>query len=196
MYYVYKITNKINQKCYIGITHNLQERWTNHTSDYTIKTIKRPLYAAMKKYGKENFFIEILFEYITEQEAKEKEIKCIFEMQSLWNKNGYNISEGGSLPTEKQRKDSSLRMKTQNPMTILRTNKGSFIKGQKPKITPERNNKIKESKIGINNPNFGNKEAANHLHVNIICEHCSKTISKGNYYRWHGNRCKLVAANP
>jgi hypothetical protein len=78
-----------------------------------------------------------------------------------------------------------------NHMKTLRTNKGSFKPGQKPIITKERNEKIRVSKIGQNNPNFGNKEAAKHLHVNVICEHCSKSISKGNYYRWHGTKCKL-----
>lgn len=196
MYYVYKITNKINQKCYIGITHNIQERWGNHTSDYSIKMIKRPLYKAFQKYGKENFSITTLYECVTEEEAKQKEIDTIKELKSLWNENGYNISEGGSLPTKKQRKDSSERMKNSNPMKILRTNSGSFRKGQKPIITKERNEKIRISKLGANNPNFGNKEAAKHLHVDVICEHCSKSVSKGNYYRWHGSKCKSVATNP
>jgi group I intron endonuclease len=191
MHYVYKITNQINQKCYIGITHNIQERWNNHRSDYSVETIKRPLYKAFQKYGKENFTITTLYECSNEEEAKQKEIESIKELKSLWNENGYNISEGGSLPTLSQRKDSSERMKNSNPMKVLRTNKGSFKPGQKPIITNERNEKIRISKIGENNPNFGNKEAAKHLHVNVVCEHCSKSISKGNYHRWHGSNCKL-----
>jgi group I intron endonuclease len=196
MHYVYKITNQINQKCYIGITHNIQERWNNHRSDYSVETIKRPLYKAFQKYGKENFTITTLYECSTEEEAKQKEIESIRELKSLWKENGYNISEGGSLPTLRQRKDASERMKNHNPMKILRANKGSFKPGQKPIITKERNEKIRISKTGKNNPNFGNKEAAKHLHVNVVCEHCSKSISKGNYYRWHGSNCKLSVTGP
>lgn len=196
MHYVYKITNQINQKCYIGITHNIQERWGNHTSDYSIETIKRPLYKAFQKYGKENFAITTLYECVSEEEAKQKEIDTIKELKSLWTENGYNISEGGSLPTPKQRKDASERMKKSNPMKVLRTNRGTFKPGQKPIITKERNEKIKISKIGENNPNYGNKEAAKHLHVSLSCEHCSKSVSKGNYYRWHGAKCKLAVTSP
>lgn len=30
------------------------------------------------------------------------------------------------------------------------------------------------------------------LNKKIICEHCHKSITIGNYKRWHGNKCKLV----
>jgi group I intron endonuclease len=34
-------------------------------------------------------------------------------------------------------------------------------------------------------------EMASKMCISCICEHCGKTISKGNYTRWHGNNCKL-----
>ena len=30
--WVYKITNLINQKCYVGITNNIYKRWIQHKS--------------------------------------------------------------------------------------------------------------------------------------------------------------------
>ena len=61
MAYIYKITNDINGKSYIGKTekNNIQERWKDHLIDYKKRrTEKRPLYSAMNKYGIEHFHIE------------------------------------------------------------------------------------------------------------------------------------------
>lgn len=192
MFYSYKITNKINGKSYIGITDNIIERWNNHVSEYSVQNIQKPLYLAFRKYGIDNFSFQVIGEYLTREEAQNKEIFFISEYKTLWTQNGYNISEGGSIPSEKNRKNNSERMKINNPMTILRTNKGSFKIGQSPKITQERNEKIRISKIGKNNPMFGKKDAANHMNVQITCEHCGKPVSKGNYHRWHGSNCKSL----
>lgn len=53
MAYIYKITNKVNNKCYIGKTlKTIEERWIEHCRDYLRRDEeKRPLYSAMKKYG-------------------------------------------------------------------------------------------------------------------------------------------------
>ena len=50
---VYKITNNINSKIYIGITINsLEQRFKQHLRDAKRKK-QYPLYEAMKKYGKD-----------------------------------------------------------------------------------------------------------------------------------------------
>lgn len=48
---IYKITNKINGKCYIGQSKNIEERWRHHRTS----KLKYPLYLAFQKYGLENF---------------------------------------------------------------------------------------------------------------------------------------------
>lgn len=54
---IYKITNKINGKVYIGLTTvPLSERWKNHCT--SVGRVNRPLYNSMKKHGVENFIIE------------------------------------------------------------------------------------------------------------------------------------------
>lgn len=60
MAYIYKITNKINGKVYIGKTLNsIQKRWREHLIDSKKRRCeKRPLYSAINKYGEENFEIE------------------------------------------------------------------------------------------------------------------------------------------
>jgi group I intron endonuclease len=56
---IYKITNLINNKIYIGKTiRTVELRWQEHIRDS--KTGKTPLYLAMQKYGINNFKIEII----------------------------------------------------------------------------------------------------------------------------------------
>ena len=98
MYYIYKFTNKINEKIYIGQTNNLQKRYNGHksvsfnknSSDYNL-----PFHCAIRKYGIENFNYEVL-EEIDENESQEfvdeREIFFINEFKSLIDENGYNIS--------------------------------------------------------------------------------------------------------
>ena len=58
MGYIYKITNQINGKMYIGKTEHLDpnRRWKEHTRQCVLNEYrKRPLYYAMNKYGINNF---------------------------------------------------------------------------------------------------------------------------------------------
>ena len=95
MPYIYKITNKINQKAYIGKTlGTIQKRWQEHLSDYKRpRCEKRPLYDAMNKYGIENFFIEEIEEVKNPNELNEREIFWIEYFGTF--KDGYNATSGG-----------------------------------------------------------------------------------------------------
>lgn len=50
MPYIYKITNKINDKIYVGKTlDTIENRWREHKNDYQKRrNEKRPLYSAMR----------------------------------------------------------------------------------------------------------------------------------------------------
>lgn len=98
MAFIYKITNNINGKIYIGKTehNNPEDRWKEHLCSYTKhKCEKRPLYSAMKKYGPENF----TFETIEETEnPEEREIYYIDKYRTyvgFKDCNGYNATLGG-----------------------------------------------------------------------------------------------------
>ena len=95
MPYIYKITNKINQKAYIGKTlGTIQKRWQQHLSDYKRpRCEKRPLYDAMNKYGIENFFIEEIEEVENPDKLNEREVFWIEYFGTF--KNGYNATSGG-----------------------------------------------------------------------------------------------------
>lgn len=92
MAYIYKITNDINQKIYIGKTEfSIEKRFREHCQDSQKKTEEhRPLYAAMRKYGIEHFNIELLEET---DNPEEREIFWIEQLGSF--KNGYNATMGG-----------------------------------------------------------------------------------------------------
>lgn len=94
MPYIYKITNQINQKIYIGKTNrNIKIRFKEHCRNVNKDSCeKRPLYAAMRKYGIENFFIELIEECSLDK-VEEREKYWIEFYQSF--KNGYNATIGG-----------------------------------------------------------------------------------------------------
>lgn len=98
---VYKITNLVNGKLYIGITKNIKDRFTYHKRRFNKiskqEYIKKPLYAAFRKYGIDNFKFEIIEINLTKKEAEKREISLIKELKTLSHENGYNISKGGDL---------------------------------------------------------------------------------------------------
>ena len=59
MAYIYRIINDINSKVYVGKTENpIEKRFKEHCVDaFRDRNEKRPLYAAMRKYGIEHFHI-------------------------------------------------------------------------------------------------------------------------------------------
>ena len=92
MAHIYKITNDINGKIYIGKTEGpIEKRWKEHCRDYQRQRCeKRPLYSAMNKYGIEHFHIELLEET---NEPEERERYWIEKLKSF--KDGYNATIGG-----------------------------------------------------------------------------------------------------
>lgn len=94
MPYIYKVTNQLNGKAYIGKTmHTIDKRWKEHCRDYTKERCeKRPLYMAMKKYGVQNFIIEQI-EECSDTILNERE--CFWIEYYGTFKNGYNATLGG-----------------------------------------------------------------------------------------------------
>lgn len=87
---IYKITNQLNQKFYIGKSVNIHKRWLAHCRD----TDSCPIHKAIQKYGKQNFSIEIL-EQCSQQKLNEKEIFWIEKYNGYLNSNCYNATRGG-----------------------------------------------------------------------------------------------------
>ena len=89
-YLVYKISNTINHKLYVGSTTlSLEERWAMHCID--VKALhrpasRRPLYVAMRLHGIQNFTIELLEECPDESTMYLQEIVWTRKLKSR-NKN-------------------------------------------------------------------------------------------------------------
>ena len=97
MGYIYKITNIITGKCYIGetIQHNYQRRWQKHLNSLKYKEGCPLLKSSMKKHGIENFKFEILI-ICFDQDLVRYEKEYIKKYNSQVP-NGYNILSGGQI---------------------------------------------------------------------------------------------------
>lgn len=102
--YIYKITNNINGKIYIGMTsRDVSIRFREHLKGANRTNTKKIQVVdyAIKKYGKENFSVETLesmsFKLKSELIAKlkDREVFFIHKFSSANNKMGYNITKGG-----------------------------------------------------------------------------------------------------
>lgn len=97
---IYKFTNRINKKIYIGKADNLEERFKSHKRNYNnsnLQDYNTKFYRALRKYGFENFDYEILEsnKYWTEEVLNQKEIEYIDKYQATKDECGYNIQKGG-----------------------------------------------------------------------------------------------------
>lgn len=98
--YVYKITNLINNKIYIGITKNYKERIAYHKMrafQPNHKEYNKVLYKAFRKYGLDNFSFEILEQNLTEDEARIAEQAYIKALKTNSHECGYNMTPDGEL---------------------------------------------------------------------------------------------------
>lgn len=103
--YIYKITNVINNKVYIGQTRvSVEQRYYNHlraAKNITPKTCKVKLYNAIRKYRSNNFEIETL--KIVSYKYKKSLQKCLDKLERQFiskfksdqDQFGYNMTRGG-----------------------------------------------------------------------------------------------------
>lgn len=102
--WIYKWTNKTNGKIYIGQTMNkkgYKERWSQHISNSKIYKGRNYFYNAIRKYGKDNFTKEILYELKSSNKIELKsqldrlEIELIDKYNTTNPTRGYNSTKGG-----------------------------------------------------------------------------------------------------
>lgn len=94
MMVIYKVTNLINGKLYIGQSRDVKERWRGHR-----KCKKSILGRAIQKYGKESFKFEIIDKAFSFEDLNYKEVFYIKFYKSL-APYGYNLESGGSTQKE------------------------------------------------------------------------------------------------
>lgn len=130
---VYKITNLITNKTYIGVSIHIEQRWKEHKNGHGSQS----LYKDFWEYGIKNFSFEIL-EECPEEELYKKEPEWIKYYNSY--KDGYNENPGGI--------DSNLQAikKTRKEIYCYDLN-GNFIKKYNSISEAERETGIPNSNI-------------------------------------------------
>lgn len=132
---IYKITNNVNKKIYIGQTiRTIEERISEHRRHK--ETI---MGRAFRKYGFDNFSIEVIDIAESMEELNEKETFYIKKFNSL-HPNGYNLCYGGNnTKGYRHKEESKLKMSL---------NRGRYFGEDNPffnrKHTIETRNKMKE----------------------------------------------------
>jgi len=98
--HIYKITNRINGKIYIGISTEKEKfRWYKHCSDAKIKPINL-IDRAIAKHGSKNFRLETLEKIPKKKGVKylgEREMFFINKFNSTNKTIGYNVALGGKV---------------------------------------------------------------------------------------------------
>lgn len=97
MHYLYRITDILSDKVYIGQTSDNKKRWMQHKS-YSKHPEKTGQYIhrAMAKYGVDNFLFEIIATCQTQEDTNETENILILQYNSRNKEFGYNLLIGGS----------------------------------------------------------------------------------------------------
>src|SRR5208337_1564004 len=92
---VYKITNSINNKAYVGQSQQtLEERWTKHKYDAK-RNVYNHFYKAIRKYGTDCWKLEVLEEIEDISNLNEAEMKWIEHYDTFNRDKGYNSTNGG-----------------------------------------------------------------------------------------------------
>lgn len=161
---IYKITNIVNGKMYIGQSVDIDRRWKEHV--YDSKNGSSIIYRAMRKYGVDNFKFDIVQE-CEASELDDLEIEYIDTYNTYVhsdNSNGYNETLGGSgivgyIHTEKDRVKAMINrhfaMKYKNGLVKYKMLKDALSKScYKRDIRIEKNLECGEIAIIHNKENY------------------------------------------
>lgn len=146
---IYKITNTINSKIYIGQTiKKLSERIHGHLADVK-RNRNTKIARAIRKYGFENFNFEVIDYALFQEQLNELEKKYIKLFNSNTNQFGYNLLSGGNQGG-KHSEETKLKISKK-----LKENSNKYWLGKSQSI--ESNKKRTESMKGISCPQRGRK---------------------------------------
>lgn len=108
---IYKITNTINNKVYIGqtILDNPMHRWKEHYDAYKDKSKNTYLYRAMRYHGITNFVFQIIEKRIPYANINEREKYYIKQYKSNNPDYGYNLTLGGDTSYNSKYTEETIR---------------------------------------------------------------------------------------
>jgi len=209
-YTIYRATNRVNQKVYIGFTAHWPQRINGHNYDRQYGNAEnKAFYNAINKYGWESFEWDAVYQSQDYKHTlKVMEPHFITEYRS-WvgfeDCNGYNITRGGEGTTGWKRSpeliESHRQQMTGRKQSAEHIEKrvkngmmhGNYGKGMKDrKHTAESLLKMKTAQLGKpkSEPHkvaMRNRPQDTEL---LTCPYCSKIGDYKNMNRWHMDRCK------
>jgi hypothetical protein len=151
----------------------------------------------VKLTAKEHFICHLLLTKMTTGLARRSMAYAAWQMTIIKNRPRYKVSS---------------RTYDYLKQTLSETYKGICRKGKDNPFYGKRHSVQtlrlqSQVKSGKNNPNYGVKQKPEWNKKKseaqkgipkppITCEHCGKTVGgHGNYFRWHGDRCRLNNSN-
>lgn len=203
---IYLYTNKINNKQYVGQTNDFARRKREHNCDAFNENRSGHndvISRAIRKYGKENFKIELLVDDLTQEEANFLEDFYINEYNTRVP-NGYNVREGGkgaSVTRLSKEEIAGIKNALKNGQTyseieekfkivqgyISMINHGKFFYDEKEqyplmkKQLTKDDKEVQEVVYLLKNTNLTLQEIANKVHM---CKASVVKINNGTYH--HG----------
>lgn len=168
VYYIYIIENLIDGKAYVGQTADPFLRWRKHRK----AEMGCPyLHRAIRKYGRENFDFVLVEKCQSLEEAYEREIYWIKELNTL-TPCGYNLKEGGlgggeDSPEAKLRKRCA-KLGPKNSFYGKHHSEESKEKIRKAKlgvsvnVSPEDRDRRRRQIVELNKSRIGKKLTAEH----------------------------------
>lgn len=177
-YYLYRITNLVNNKIYFGKTDNIKKRWNSHKTaartqdpkDYTY------LHRAMNKHGFDNFIIEKIEEFGNEIDALNAEIFYIDKHQTMNRNIGYNLSKGGDGI-------SGFKFSAEQKKKMSEARKGKRIGNDNPFYGKTHTQEVRElisrmasQRTGNKNPFYGKKHTEASISLQRINHYNKKKI--------------------
>lgn len=197
--YVYKITNSINKKAYIGITGLARPilRWKKHILIsknkplYLTNGVFRDLHQDMIDFGVASFTFEVLEECSSKVGFKREQYWI--KLHNTFGENGYNKTAGGRGFNGRTHSD-----ETKEKLSII--NKGKFVGEDNPMYGKHHSQETK-AKIsaankktifnrGKNNPFYGKSHSAETIAVMK-----EKAQSREYQKEWTLKRIKLTKEN-
>lgn len=184
---IYKITNLVNGKLYIGQTINYKERIRQHKQipfRENSKERHKPLYKAMIKYGLDNFKFEIIDTANSIEELNEKEVYYIEKYDTcVDNDNGYNLDKGGSNGHKSEETKKKIGDAQRGILNHAYGKRGGDCHNAK-RIINVTKNKVYPSMLDCAVEEYGDKKYLKQ--ISKVCD------PKSNRYSYKGNVYKLL----
>ena len=150
---IYKITNLVNGKVYIGASRRIERRWVDHK-----RRANSPIHSDLEALGEENFKFEVLLECPETMLAQwERDMICLYDSDDP--EKGYNSLKDRpySLKNSETHRGKPSRMKGKSLSEEARHKMSESHKGEKAwnkglKVSDETRRKISEAKKGRSRP--------------------------------------------